>query len=193
MTLLGLSGRVGATPNGAIFSKKRHTNMQVIRLTRVGKKKDASFRVIVIDSKRKVQAGNYLEMVGSYDPRSNTSDLKADRIKYWISMGAKPSDTVHNLLISKNIIEGKKINVLPKKVLAKPEPVAEAAPAAAAAAVVTEATDDKVEEVAAEDAQTPAAEPEAPTEVAAEAPAEAAADAGSADAGAAGGDSGASA
>ncbi|MBP7770711.1 MAG: 30S ribosomal protein S16 [Candidatus Pacebacteria bacterium] len=108
----------------------------VIRLTRVGKKKDASFRVVVIDSKRKVQAGNYLEMVGSYDPRSNTSDLKADRIKHWISMGAKPSDTLHNLLISKNIIEGKKINVLPKKVLAKPEPVAEAAAEAPAAEAV---------------------------------------------------------
>ncbi len=131
----------------------------VIRLTRVGKKKDASFRVVVIDSKRKVQAGNYLEMVGSYDPRVDRSELKADRIKHWISMGAKPSDTVHNLLISNKIIEGKKINVLPKKVLAKPEepvvetpaeaPVAEAAP---------------TEEVAAE---TPAEEPaaqEAPKE-----------------------------
>ena len=85
--------------------------MNVIRLTRVGKKKDASFRVIVIDSKRKVQAGNYLEMVGSYDPRSNTSDLKADRIKHWMSEGAQPSDTVHNLLISQKVIEGKKINV----------------------------------------------------------------------------------
>lgn len=133
--------------------------MQVIRLTRVGKKKDASFRVVVIDSKRKVQAGNYLEMVGSYDPRSNTSDLKADRIKHWISMGAKPSDTVHNLLISKKIIEGKKINVLPKKVLPKPEepaaPAAEAAPAAAPEAAPepaapAEAVAETVEEKAAE-------------------------------------------
>lgn len=113
--------------------------MQVIRLTRVGKKKDASFRVVVIDSKRKVKAGNYLEMVGSYDPRSDKSELKADRIKYWMSMGAKPSDTVHNLLVSNKIIDGKKINVLPKKVLAKPEPVAEAAPEAAPEAPAAEA------------------------------------------------------
>ncbi len=130
--------------------------MNVIRLTRVGKKKDASFRVIVIDSKRKVQAGNYLEMVGSYDPRSNTSDLKADRIKHWMSMGAKPSDTVHNLLISNKIIEGKKINVLPKKVLAKPEEpaavVAEAAPEAAPEVVV------EAETPAAEVVETPAAD-----------------------------------
>ena len=89
--------------------------MLTIRLTRVGKKKDGSFRVIVIESKRKVQAGNYLEMVGSYDPRVNTVTLKADRIKHWMSMGATVSDTVHNLLVSQKIIEGKKINVLPQK------------------------------------------------------------------------------
>jgi small subunit ribosomal protein S16 len=107
--------------------------MLTIRLTRVGKKKDASFRVIVIDSKRKVKAGNYLEMLGSYDPRVDKVELKADRITHWIKEGAKPSDTVHNLLVSSKIIEGKKINVLPKKVLAKAEepaaPAAEAAPA----------------------------------------------------------------
>ncbi len=96
--------------------------MLTIRLTRVGKKKDASFRVIVVDSKRKVKAGNYLEMVGSYDPRVDTATLKADRIKYWMSEGAQLSDTVHNLLITHKIIEGKKINVLPKKTLSKPGP-----------------------------------------------------------------------
>lgn len=122
--------------------------MLTIRLTRVGKKKDASFRVVVIESKRKIQAGNYLEMVGSYDPRVDTVDLKADRIKYWISMGATVSDTVHNLLVSNKIIDAKKINVLPKKTVAKVEepapavqaPVAEAAePAPAEAPVETPA------------------------------------------------------
>lgn len=86
-----------------------------IRLTRVGKKKDASFRVIVVDSKRKVKPGNYLEMLGSYDPRVDRVELKAERIKHWLSHGAKTSDTVHNLLISQKVIEGKKINVLPRK------------------------------------------------------------------------------
>ncbi len=106
--------------------------MLTIRLTRVGKKKDASFRVVVIDSKRKIQAGNYLEMVGSYDPRVDTVSLKADRIKHWLSMGAQTSDTVHNILVSQKIIDAKKINVLPKKTVAKKEePVAEAAAPAA--------------------------------------------------------------
>ena len=94
--------------------------MLTIRLTRVGKKKDGSFRVIVVESKRKVQPGNYLEMVGSYDPRVDTVSLKADRIKYWISMGAQPSGTVHNYLVSERIISGKKINVLPKHRPIKP-------------------------------------------------------------------------
>ena len=88
--------------------------MLTIRLTRVGKKNDPSFRVIVVESKRKPQPGNYLEMVGSYNPRQDRVDLKADRIKHWISMGATVSDTVHNLLISNKVIEGKKINILPK-------------------------------------------------------------------------------
>ena len=125
--------------------------MLTIRLTRVGKKKDGSFRVIVIDSKRKVQAGNYLEMVGSYDPRVDRVELKADRIKHWISMGATVSDTVHNLLVSQKIIDAKKINVLPKKTVPKKdEPVAEATPVAAPAAA--EATPEApAEEVKAED------------------------------------------
>lgn len=88
--------------------------MLTIRLTRVGRKNDPSFRVIVIDSKRKVKAGNYLEMLGSYDPRDDRVELKAERIKHWMSQGASVSDTVHNLLVSQKVIDAKKINILPK-------------------------------------------------------------------------------
>jgi small subunit ribosomal protein S16 len=119
--------------------------MLTIRLTRVGKKKDASFRVIVIDSKRKVKAGNYLEMLGSYDPRVDTATLKADRIKHWMSEGARPSDTVHNLLITHNIIEGKKINVLPRKTVPKKDLPAQAGePAAKATGTVETGLDASV-------------------------------------------------
>lgn len=95
--------------------------MLTIRLTRVGKKKDSSFRVVVVESKRKVKAGNYLEMVGSYDPRVDRAELKAERIKHWISQGATVSDTVHNLLVSQKVIDAKKINVLPRKTVTKKE------------------------------------------------------------------------
>jgi len=115
--------------------------MLTIRLTRVGKKNDPSFRVIVVESKRKPQPGNYLEMVGSYDPRVDRIDLKAERIKHWLGMGATTSETVHNLLVSNKIIDAKKINVLPKKTVAKPAPTEASgveAPAEAPAAIATE-------------------------------------------------------
>ena len=133
-----------ATPRTGLFLGE----MLTIRLTRVGKKNDPSFRVIVVESKRKPQPGSYLEMVGSYDPRVDRIDLKADRIKHWLSMGATTSETVHNLLVSNKILDAKKINVLPKKTVAKVEAPVEAAPAA----------------VATEEApvEAPAVEPEAP-------------------------------
>lgn len=116
--------------------------MLTIRLSRVGRKNDPSFRVIVVESKRKPQPGNYLENVGTYDPRADRAVLKADRIKHWISQGATVSDTVHNLLVSQKIIDAKKINILPKFVAPEaPAAPAEAAPAAEAtpAAEVAEA------------------------------------------------------
>ncbi|MGC9602152.1 MAG: 30S ribosomal protein S16 [Minisyncoccia bacterium] len=103
--------------------------MITIRLTRVGKKNDPSFRVIVVESKRKPQPGNYLEMVGSYDARTGRIDLKTDRIKHWIDMGAQVSDTVHNLLVSSKVIDAKKINVLSKKTVVKTEKLATKTPA----------------------------------------------------------------
>jgi small subunit ribosomal protein S16 len=112
--------------------------MLTIRLSRVGRKNDPSFRVVVVDSKKKVKAGNYLEMVGSYDPRVNRVALNGERIKHWMSHGAQVSDTVHNLLVSNKIIEGKKINVLPKKTVAKKEE-APAAPEAPVSNEVVEA------------------------------------------------------
>lgn len=90
-------------------------SMLKIRLQRVGRKNDASFRVVVTDSKRGVKSGGNVEILGSYSPRTNKAQIKSDRVKYWMSVGAGVSDTVHNLLIDNKIIEGKKVNVLPKK------------------------------------------------------------------------------
>jgi len=89
--------------------------MLMIRLQRVGRKHDPSFRVVLTDKRNGPQSGKFLEVLGSYNARFGTPSLNGDRIKYWMEKGAKPSGTVHNLLISEKIIEGKKINVLPKK------------------------------------------------------------------------------
>jgi len=89
--------------------------MLKIRLQRVGRKNDPAFRVVVVDSKRGPKSGDNVEILGSYNPRFNKAQVKSDRVKHWMSVGAQVSDTVHNLLINEKIIEGKKINVLSKK------------------------------------------------------------------------------
>ncbi len=86
-----------------------------IRLARVGRKHDPSYRVIVTERGRAPQPGNYVEQVGTYDARSDEHDLKPERIEHWISNGAQPSETVHNLLVKAGVIEGDTTNPLPKK------------------------------------------------------------------------------
>lgn len=89
--------------------------MLKIRLKRVGRKHDPSFRVVLVNSIKGPQTGKINEILGFYDPRKNIKELKKEEIKSWISKGAQVSDTVHNLLVDQKIIEGKKINVLPQK------------------------------------------------------------------------------
>ncbi|KND49865.1 MAG: ribosomal protein S16 [Parcubacteria bacterium C7867-003] len=134
--------------------------MLKIRLQRVGRKHEPSFRLVLTDSKNSTKSGKYLENLGSYDARrGEKSEFKADRITYWVSKGAQLSGTVHNLLIDKKVVTGKKVNVLPlKKAIIKEVPAEAAAPAPVAESPVVEAP--VVEAVVAE---TPAEAP-APTE-----------------------------
>lgn len=91
------------------------------------------------DSKNGPKSGKALEVLGSYDSRrGEKADIKIDRVKHWMSFGAKPSGTIHNLLVQKRAITGKKINVLPKKKPIKKEgegaPVADTSVSAEATA-----------------------------------------------------------
>ena len=86
-----------------------------VRLQRVGRRNDPSFRIVVTEKTRGPKSGKYIEMLGSYNPRQKHVSVKGDRIKYWLSKGAQASDTVHNILVGQKILEGKKINALPKK------------------------------------------------------------------------------
>lgn len=91
-------------------------SMLRIRLQRVGRKNIPIFRVVLTHSQNSTKSGRYLEVLGAYDPRKNgIKEFKADRIKHWMSVGAKVTDTMHNLLLNEKIISGKKINVLPRK------------------------------------------------------------------------------
>jgi small subunit ribosomal protein S16 len=70
-----------------------------IRLQRTGKKNKASFRIVVANKENKVK-GRFVEIIGHYLPNYDPKvfECQEDRIKYWISQGAKPSDTVARLL-----------------------------------------------------------------------------------------------
>jgi len=143
-----------------------------IRLQRRGRKNDPSFRVVVVDSKKKPKTGNYLEMVGSHDPRQDRTELRGERITHWIKNGATLSDTVHNLLVSHKIIDAKKINILPAF---KAAPIVEA-PAEAAkvegAEASNKAEENPVEQVVEETLEQEAAPEPVEEAVAQEVPAE---------------------
>lgn len=110
--------------------------MLMIRLQRVGRKHEPTFRLVLTDSKNGPKSGKYLEVLGSYDPRreNKIEQFKVEEIKKRIAQGAQLSDTVHNFLITKKVISGKKVNALPKKkAIVKPVDPAAAAPAEAPA------------------------------------------------------------
>lgn len=120
--------------------------MLVIRLTRKGKKNQPFFRVVVTDKRNSSKGGRFVEDLGFVDPLTKKKNLKKERVLHWISKGAKPSDSMHNLLVSEKIIDGKKMHVskISKKKQAeinkvKDEATAKAKTAAAPAAAETPA------------------------------------------------------
>ncbi|MFA6252524.1 MAG: 30S ribosomal protein S16 [Candidatus Paceibacterota bacterium] len=123
--------------------------MLTIRLLRIGKKHQPSYKIVVTDKRRAPAGGRFVEEIGSYDPKTKTRNIKKDRAQYWVSVGAQPSDTVHNMLVSDKVIDQPKRKIY----FVKPEP--------------------KIEEPKAEEKKEEAVvEKEAPAEVPAETPAE---------------------
>ena len=118
--------------------------MLKIRLQRIGRINMPSFRIIVAEHTRGPKTGNIVEKVGTYNPKTKERKLEAARIKYWLSVGAKASGTVHNMLISEGVITGKKMNVLPKKSPPKKEEVAVETPAPIVEETPAEASEEAV-------------------------------------------------
>ena len=73
--------------------------MLMIRLARVGARKQPHYRVVVIEKER-ARNGRSVEVVGTYNPRTTpmSVNLKRDRVDYWVSKGAKMSETVARLV-----------------------------------------------------------------------------------------------
>ena len=70
-----------------------------IRLKRIGKKFAPVYRVVVVDARKK-RDGRVIEEIGLYDPVQEPSLIRisSERARYWLGVGAQPSNTVHNLL-----------------------------------------------------------------------------------------------
>ena len=87
----------------------------MMRLQRVGRKNDPSYRIVVVDKRTGPKSNKNIDILGSYNPKLGQVQIDADKAKDWLTKGVQPSDTVHNILVAQKVIEGKKINALPKK------------------------------------------------------------------------------
>lgn len=92
---------------GLRFSERTVEIVLMIRLARVGARKQPYYRVVVIEKDR-ARNGRSVEVVGTYNPRTNPAsvDLKLERIQYWKSKGAQPSDRVAKLLNKGSVPSG---------------------------------------------------------------------------------------
>ena len=130
-----------------------------IRLRRVGKKGNPSYRIVVADS-RAPRDGAYVEWIGNYDPMADPPavTIKEDRAQAWLSQGAQPSDAVARILDWKGILtRTPKQRTTATAVEEEPE-VAAPAPAPVAEALTPEPEADDTTAVAEEAAEEPVAE-----------------------------------
>lgn len=93
--------------------------MLAIKLKRVGKKHQASFRLVVMEKRSKLE-GRFVEDLGWWNPHTDTYEVKKERVTYWLGVGVKPTPTVWNLLVTAGAASGAKIPVH-KKPKAKKE------------------------------------------------------------------------
>jgi small subunit ribosomal protein S16 len=80
--------------------------MVKIRLRRTGKTKQPSYRLVVADS-RSPRDGKFIEIIGHYNPirQPKVLEINSDRARYWLGVGAQPSDTVARLLKQQNVLD----------------------------------------------------------------------------------------
>lgn len=75
-----------------------------MRLTRMGDKKSPFYRVVVIDS-HKARDGQYVDLIGTYNPLTEDLNLDTDKAKKWIDCGVQPTESVRTLLVRKNVLQ----------------------------------------------------------------------------------------
>ena len=82
--------------------------MLTIRLMRFGRKHQPFFRLVVVPKRGKHDRAKYVESVGWVDPLHHKNSVNAERVKYWMSVGAQPSATAWNLFVKEGILSDKK-------------------------------------------------------------------------------------
>lgn len=135
--------------------------MLMMRLQRVGRKNNPAYRVVVVDKRASTKSNKTIDLIGNYNPKLGQITINAEKAKHWLAQGVQASDTVHNMLISQKVIEGKKRNALPKK-----SPIIDEAKLKAEAEAKEKAEADRLAAIEAEKAA--AAEAEAAANVPAE-------------------------
>ena len=140
-----------------------------IRLTRKGKKKQPSYRVVVADS-RSPRDGRYIEQIGRYDPRQEPSVvvIDNDRAHYWLERGAQPSDAVRKLLEISGALAARAAKPVTDERIHVVGEEAQREAAEEEVELATAATEEVIEELAEE----PVEPAEEPTEESAEEPTE---------------------
>lgn len=88
--------------------------MLTIRLQRIGKKHQPSFRVVVAEKRSKL-GGPPVDDLGAYNPFTKSVAVAKEKVEHWLKSGAKPTPSVHNLLVKQGVISGKKIPVKIRK------------------------------------------------------------------------------
>ncbi len=78
-----------------------------MRLTRLGDKKSPFYRIVVIDS-HKARDGQYVDLVGTYNPLNEELNLDVEKAKKWIANGVQPTETVRTLLVRKEVLQPRK-------------------------------------------------------------------------------------
>ncbi|MES2226025.1 MAG: 30S ribosomal protein S16 [Patescibacteria group bacterium] len=138
----------------------------MIRFQRIGRRNDPAFRIAVLEKSSGPKAGKYVELVGTYNPKTKDVNVKGDAIKAWMAKGAQVSPSVMNLLVSQGVMEGSKVAVVSKKNLEKnvAKKKAEEEAAAAKAEADAKAAEDAKAAAEAAPAEEVAAQAEAPTE-----------------------------
>ena len=84
--------------------------MLMLKMQRIGKKKQPSYRIVVQEKRSKLN-GASIDDLGWYNPRTKKSEILVNRVDYWMKVGAKPTPTVHNLLVREGAVKAAKIPV----------------------------------------------------------------------------------